>query len=184
MTAYDWTDIETEAREAGVTAFCSKPLFLSEISEILTAPYRESEETEEQDTHSQLLVGKKILLVEDNELNQEIAKTVLEEIGIVVHTADDGTEAVEAMQTAQAGTYDMILMDVQMPVMDGYTAARTIRAMDDPAKAKIPIVAMTANAFEEDRQRAFDAGMDGHVPKPIDIPKLLETLETILAEER
>ncbi|MDE6421309.1 MAG: response regulator, partial [Lachnospiraceae bacterium] len=125
MTAYDWTDIEAEAREAGITAFCSKPLFLSEISEILTAPYRESEETEEQDTHSQLLVGKKILLVEDNELNQEIAKTVLEEVGMVVDTADDGTEAVEAIQTAQAGTYDLILMDVQMTLMDGYTASRT-----------------------------------------------------------
>ncbi|MDE6421187.1 MAG: response regulator, partial [Lachnospiraceae bacterium] len=80
--------------------------------------------------------------------------------------------------------YDLILMDVQMPVMDGYTASRTIRAMDDPDKAGIPIVAMTANAFEEDRQKAFDAGMNGHVPKPIDIPKLLETLETILAKER
>ncbi|MDE7261950.1 MAG: response regulator [Oscillospiraceae bacterium] len=184
LTAYDWTDIEAEAREAGVTAFCSKPLFLSELREILTAPYRELNETEELDTSAQFLRGKKILLVEDNELNQEIARTVLEEAGLVIDTADDGTEAVEAIQTAQAGTYDLILMDVQMPVMDGYTAARTIRAMDDPAKARIPIVAMTANAFEEDRQKAFDAGMDGHVPKPIDIPKLMETLKTILTEER
>ena len=109
--------------------------------------------------------------------------TVLEEVGLVIDTADDGTEAVEAMKTAPAGTYDLILMDIQMPVMDGYTAARTIRALDDPAKARIPIVAMTANAFEEDRQKAFDAGMDGHVPKPIDIPKLMETLQMILSEE-
>ena len=82
----------------------------------------------------------------------------------------------------QAGTYDLILMDIQMPVMDGYEATRTIRALNDPAKANIPIVAMTANAFEEDRKRAFDAGMNGHVPKPIDIPKLMETLQDILAD--
>ncbi|MDE6260263.1 MAG: response regulator [Oscillospiraceae bacterium] len=184
LTAYDWSDIEAEAKEAGVTAFCSKPLFLSELREVLTAPYKEMEEKEEQDASVRFLAGKKVLLVEDNELNQEIALTVLEEAGLIVDTADDGTEAVEAIQTAQAGAYDIILMDIQMPVMDGYTAARTIRAMDDPAKAKIPIVAMTANAFEEDRQKAFDAGMDGHVPKPIDIPKLMETLEMILSDER
>ena len=184
LSAYDWSDIEAEAKEAGVTAFCSKPLFLSELREILTAPYKEMEEEEEQDASTRFLAGKKVLLVEDNELNQEIALTVLEEAGLIVDTADDGTEAVEAVQTAQAGAYDIILMDIQMPVMDGYTAARTIRAMDDPAKAKIPIVAMTANAFEEDRQKAFDAGMDGHVPKPVDIPKLMETLEMILSDER
>ena len=183
LTAYDWVDIETEAKEAGVTTFCSKPLFLSELREVLTAPYKEVKEMGEEDTAAQFLLGKKILLVEDNELNQEIARTVLEEIGLIIDTADDGTEAVEAIQTAQAGAYDLILMDIQMPVMDGYTAARVIRAMDDPAKARIPIVAMTANAFEEDRQRAFDAGMDGHVPKPIDIPKLMETLKMILADE-
>ncbi|MBD5161335.1 MAG: response regulator [Oscillibacter sp.] len=182
LTAYDWTDIEEEAKEAGVTAFCSKPLFLSELREILTAPYREIEEAEEQDMSARFLAGKKILLVEDNELNQEIAKTVLEEAGLIIETADDGTEAVEAMKRARPGDYDLILMDIQMPVMDGYTAARTIRAMDDPDKAGIPIVAMTANAFEEDRQRALDAGMDGHVPKPIDIPRLMETLKEILAE--
>ena len=182
FTAYDWSDIEEEAKEAGVTAFCSKPLFLSELRGILTAPYRKTEETEEQDQTIQLLIGKKILLVEDNELNQEIARAVLEEAGMIIDTADDGTEAVERMKTAQAGTYDLILMDIQMPVMDGYEAARTIRALDDPEKANIPIVAMTANAFEEDRQRAFDAGMNGHVPKPIDIPKLMETLHMLLAD--
>ena len=182
FTAYDWADIEEEAKEAGVTAFCSKPLFMSELRKILTAPYRETKETEEQDMPMQFLAGKKILLVEDNELNQEIAKTVLEEVGLIIDTADDGTEAVERIKTVPAGTYDLILMDIQMPVMDGYEATRTIRAFSDPAKANIPIVAMTANAFEEDRQRAFKAGMNGHVPKPIDIPKLMETLQMILAD--
>ena len=173
ITAYDWADIEAEAKEAGVTAFCSKPLFLSDLRNILTAPYKEVEETEEQDVSVQFLRGKRVLLVEDNELNQEIARTVLREAGLVVDTADDGSEAVEIIKTARAGIYDVILMDIQMPVMDGYTAARAIRALDDPAKANIPIVAMTANAFEEDRQLALNAGMDGHVPKPLDITKLM-----------
>ena len=180
LTAYDWTDIETEAKEAGVTNFCSKPLFLSELRNILTAPYREIKETEKQDTSTQFLLGKKVLLVEDNELNQEIAMTVLEEAGLVVDTANDGTEAVEVIKTAQTNTYDLILMDVQMPVMDGYTATRAIRDLADPAKANIPIVAMTANAFDEDRQKAFEAGMNGHVPKPLEIPKLMETLKMFL----
>ncbi len=180
LTAYDWSDIEAEAKEAGVTAFCSKPLFLSELRDILTAPYREIEETENQDASTQFLLGKKVLLVEDNELNQEIAKTILEEAGLVIDTADDGIEAVEIMKNANANTYDLILMDIQMPIMDGYTATRTIRAMDDPAKANIPIVAMTANAFDEDRKLAFDAGMNGHVPKPFDISKLMETLKIVL----
>ncbi len=183
LTAYDWADIEAEAKEAGVTAFCSKPLFFSELRDILTAAYKEIDDAEKQNMSAQFLIGKKVLLVEDNELNQEIARTVLEEAGLIIDTVDDGTEAVEAIQTAHPGTYDIILMDIQMPVMDGYAAARAIRAMNDPAKANIPIVAMTANAFEEDRQRALDAGMDGHVPKPIDIPKLMETLKMILTEE-
>ena len=184
LTAYDWSDIEAEAKEAGVTAFCSKPLFLSELREILTAPYKRLEAESEEERTIQFLQGRHILLVEDNELNREIATTVLEEAGLVIDSAEDGTEAVEAVKTAPEGTYDLILMDIQMPVMDGYTAARTIRAMDDPAKSGIPIVAMTANAFEEDRQKAFDAGMNGHVPKPIDIPKLLETLKTILSGQQ
>ena len=149
------------------------------------APCEAPEEvkTEEEAAPSaQFLAGKKILLVEDNELNQEIAKTVLEGVGLIIDTACDGTEAVAAMKAAQAGTYDLILMDIQMPVMDGYEAARTIRTMEDPAIANIPIVAMTANAFEEDRQRAVDAGMNDHVPKPIDIPRLIETLGRILKE--
>lgn len=148
------------------------------------APSKMPEETKEEGgpPSAQFLVGKRILLVEDNELNQEIAKTVLEGAGLIIDTAGDGTEAVAAMKAAPAGTYDLILMDIQMPVMDGYKAARTIRDMEDPAKAGIPIVAMTANAFEEDRQRAVDAGMNDHVPKPIDIPKLIETLGRILKD--
>lgn len=151
---------------------------------VKNAPHRAPEKIEprEKAPSARFLVGKRILLVEDNELNQEIAKTVLEGAGLIIDTACDGTEAVAAMKAARAGSYDLILMDIQMPVMDGYEAARTIRTMEDPAKAGIPIVAMTANAFEEDRQRAMDAGMNDHVPKPIDVPKLIETLRRILKD--
>ena len=179
LTAYDWTDIESEAREAGVTAFCSKPLFFSGLRSVLTESCKDPEE-EAEDPFTPYLTGKKILLVEDNELNQEIARTLLEEAGLIISTADNGAEAVEAIQTAEAGAYDLVLMDIQMPVMDGYTATRTIRALEEEAKAQIPIVAMTANAFEEDRQRAIDAGMDGYVPKPIDMPRLMETMKIVL----
>ncbi len=180
LTAYDWTDIEEEAKEAGVTAFCSKPIFFSELQEVLAAPYISQESSEEPETSELRFDGRKILLVEDNELNQEIARAILENVGFIIDTADDGTIAVDMMKEMSADTYDLILMDIQMPIMNGYQATRAIRALDDPIKADIPIVAMTANAFEEDKQQAIDAGMNGHVAKPINIEKLMETLKDIL----
>lgn len=181
LTAYDWSDIEEEAREAGVTAFCSKPIFLSELRGVLAAPYEKQKSKEETSAPAApRFDGKKILLVEDNELNQEIAQEILEGAGFIVDTADDGTVAVERMKENPADTYDLILMDVQMPIMNGYQATREIRALDDAVKAAIPIVAMTANAFEEDRKEAIDSGMNGYVPKPIDIEKMMKTLEGIL----
>ena len=179
LTAYDWSDIEQEAREAGVTAFCSKPIFLSELREILEAPFvlKSKEETEKEPVSFE---GKKILLVEDNELNQEIAVEILGESGFSVEVADDGAIAVEKMCKAVHGQYDLILMDIQMPKMDGYEATRQIRAMEDPEIANIPIIAMTANAFEEDKKEALKAGMNGHIAKPIDIPVLMEVLQEIL----
>ncbi len=180
LTAYDWADIEEEARDAGVTAFCSKPIFLSELRGILTAPYTKAEQsTESKEIPEELFTGKKILLAEDNEINQEIAKAILEEAGFVLDIVNDGTEAVDTVKNAPGDTYDLILMDIQMPIMDGYHAARAIRALDDPVRASIPIVAMTANAFEEDRKMALEAGMDDHVSKPIDVPKLLETMKKL-----
>ncbi len=183
LTAYDWADIEAEAREAGVTAFCSKPLFMSELRSILLQPFMTPLEqgAEESDSADKVrFAGKRILLAEDNEMNQMIAEAILTEAGFEVEIAADGEMAVEKMKTVPACYYDIILMDIQMPRMDGYEAAKLIRAMEDPEKAKIPIVAVTANAFEEDRKVALEAGMNGHLAKPYDIPAIMETLKTLL----
>jgi CheY-like chemotaxis protein len=115
--------------------------------------------------------------VEDGELNREIAETILLEMGMQVDTAVNGKEAVEKVQQKREDTYDLILMDIQMPVMDGYEATRKIRGLQNERKASIPIVAMTANAFEEDRKRALEAGMDDHLTKPIQVPKMMQAIQ-------
>ena len=124
--------------------------------------------------------GKKLLVVEDNELNLEIASTLLKEAGFEVDTAENGKIAVEKVEAASADRYDLILMDIQMPEIDGYEATRRIRALPDAKKAALPIVAMTANAFEDDRKNALRAGMNGHIAKPLDIPKLFQVLSELL----
>ncbi len=181
LTAYDWEDIEAEAREAGVTAFVAKPLFLSELQKVLNDPGL-TQEKKQCETPSQKYAGKKILLAEDNELNREIAVAILEEAGFVVDTVNDGSDAVERMAGAFEDQYDLILMDIQMPKMDGYMATREIRTLSNNKKANIPIIAMTANAFEEDRRKAFEAGMNGHIAKPINIRTILQTLDEVLGD--
>ena len=180
LTAYDWADIEDEARAAGVTAFCEKPLFLSELRRVLAEPFRAEPASEPAHPTAADLKGKKLLLVEDNELNREIALEILKEAGFVVDTAEDGAVAVQKIKQAAPGQYDLILMDIQMPNLDGYEATRQIRALPDAEKASIPIFAMTANAFEEDRQNALEAGMNGHIAKPLDVPHLLRVLADAL----
>ena len=180
LTAYDWADIEDEARAAGVTAFCEKPLFLSELRRVLAEPFRAEPASEPAQPTAADLKGKKLLLVEDNELNREIALEILKEAGFVVDTAEDGAVAVQKIKQAAPGQYDLILMDIQMPNLDGYEATRQIRALPDAEKANIPIFAMTANAFEEDRQNALEAGMNGHIAKPLDVPHLLRVLADAL----
>ena len=182
LTAYDWSDIEVEAKAAGVTAFCSKPMFLSDLRDTLLSAIGHTQ-TEAQDIlpgKNADFRGRHILLVEDNELNREIAVAILHEYGFLVDTAENGAVAVEKIRTSDPGRYDLVLMDVQMPVMDGCTATRRIRALKDPARAAVPIVAMTANVFEEERKRAFDCGMNGFLSKPIVIEELIDALKDII----
>ncbi len=187
LSAYDWADIEEEARRAGVTDFVSKPLFLSDLHRVLLKACGDLMEESAPEPLLSLdtdFQGRRILLVEDNELNREIAEELLYQEGFLVETVENGQEAVDAVRDKQPGWFDLVLMDVQMPVMDGYEATRQIRALPDPVRAHVPIIAMTANAFSEDKQAAAEAGMNGHVGKPIDIPLLLKTLRDVLAGDQ
>ena len=180
LTAYDWSDIETEARKAGVTAFCAKPIFMSDIRATLMSAIGQKQTGADDNilpAVSSDFSGRRILLVEDNELNSEIAAEILTEYGFQVDTAGNGAEAVEKVKNSMPGDYDLVLMDIQMPVMNGYEATEQIRSLDDPTLAGITILAMTANAFEEDRKKALEYGMDGFLSKPIVIEELICTLQ-------
>ena len=185
LTAYDWSDIEVEARAAGVTAFCAKPMFMSDIRDTLMSAIGQKQ-TETEDTilpsADSDFRGRCILLVEDNELNSEIAVEILNEYGFLVDTAENGAEAVQKVRNSTSGSYDLVLMDVQMPIMNGYEATKQIRALDDPALAGITIFAMTANAFDEDRKKALECGMDGFLSKPIVIEELISILHDNLLD--
>lgn len=183
LTAYDWSDIEAEAIEAGVTAFCAKPMFMPDLRETLMHALGKKicAENESDSIRKEIdFQNKHLLLVEDNELNREIAEAILEGYGFVVDEAENGAVAVEMVKSAPAETYDCILMDVQMPVMNGYEATKCIRALGNPELKNIPILAMTANAFEEDRRSALECGMNGFVSKPIEIDELSRALENVL----
>lgn len=179
LTAYDWSDIEKEAREAGVTAFCSKPLFLSELYDILHCAGDECDEVSGENSNEEF-VGKRILVVDDVKNNREITAAILKERGIKVETGENGKEAIEMVAGSEPGYYDLILMDVMMPVMDGYDATEIIRNLENRKLASIPIIAMTANAFEEDRKNAFNAGMDDYLSKPVQNEKLFDMLRKYL----
>ena len=181
LTAYDWSDIEDEAKQAGISAFCSKPLFLSELRGTLHHIVSQESRQEAVAAEAVRRHTGHILLAEDNEINQEIAQAILGDAGFTTEIARNGQIAVDMLANSEPGYYSLILMDVQMPVMDGYTATKNIRALADPNLASIPIFAMTANAFEEDRQEALKCGMNGHLAKPIDVEVLLATLDKILS---
>jgi CheY-like chemotaxis protein len=180
LTAYDWSDIEEEARKAGVTDFVSKPLFLSDLHAVLRKACDPNKEVVVQEEQKEIdLHGKRLLLVEDNEFNREIAVDIISETGMEVDEAEDGSVAVNKLLEKGEGYYNAVLMDIQMPIMDGYAAARTIRSFENKKLANIPIIALSANAFEEDKQKSLDAGMNGHLSKPININELMETLSQI-----
>ena len=183
LTAYDWSGIEEEAREAGVTGFCSKPLFLSELREVLSRPFakREVKDVEKEVMDMSVFQGKRILLAEDNELNRELAEAIFTEAGFLLEMAENGKLALEMLQAHEAGYYDLIISDIQMPVMDGYELSRQVRRLEDGKKAGIPILALTANAFEEDRQQVMEAQMNGHLAKPIDMEEVLKTIKEVLS---
>ena len=182
LTAYDWSDIEDEAREAGVTAFLAKPFYRSKICYLLRELEEEKKPVENNEMGaSRDFQGKRVLLAEDNLLNREIAHTLIEEMGAEVEDACDGREAVQKVIGSEEGYYSLILMDVQMPVMNGYEATKAIRNLERQDAKRIPIVAMTANAFEDDRQEAFRAGMNDHFSKPIDVNALEKLLDQYLS---
>ena len=183
LTAYDWADIEAEAKAAGVTAFCAKPLFMSDIRQTLMTAIGQTQAEAEHPilpTASPDFKGKRILLVEDNELNREIAMEILQEYGFLVDSAENGAVAVERVKNSAPGDYDLVLMDVQMPIMNGYEATKQIRALDNPGLAGITILAMTANAFDEDRKEALKCGMNGFLSKPIIMDELICALQNSL----
>jgi signal transduction histidine kinase/DNA-binding response OmpR family regulator len=180
LSAYDWADIEQEALLAGVNAFVEKPLFKSRLThvlkEVLGMENRRPGHNEVDVLKKRDYTGKRLLLVEDNELNVEVACEILELAGLSVDTAGNGREAVDKVLASPAGYYSLIFMDVHMPVMDGYEATELIRGSDRQDLKEIPIVAMTADAFAEDVKKAMEAGMNGHIAKPIDMAKLDQVL--------
>ncbi|MDE5582053.1 MAG: response regulator, partial [Treponemataceae bacterium] len=182
LTAYDWTDIEEEARAVGVTAFCAKPLFMSDLKSALLAANNPSaqEESDAAPWTLENFSGKRVLLVDDVDMNREIAEIILEEAGFVVETAPDGTDAVAMVEHSPERYYDAILMDVQMPTMNGYEATRTIRNLPRDDVKTLPIIAMTANAMDEDKEAALKNGMSDHIAKPLDITTLISVLKKFL----
>lgn len=185
LTAYDWSEIEKEGREAGIDSFLSKPIYKSKLRQKMLAIVDGMEignNITKKIAAEEIPPGKRVLVAEDNLINREIAVAILKTAGLEVDTVEDGAEVVEHFKNCKPGTYDIILMDIQMPRMDGYEATKVIRAMDRSDSRTIPIVAMTADAFTHDIQKAYMAGMNEHVAKPISVPHLMQVLSSFLAD--
>jgi CheY-like chemotaxis protein len=184
VSAYDWSDIEDKAKEAGVNGFICKPLFRSrlyeKINELLGL---EAKAIEPEDNYSDL-AGINILVAEDNDINWEIISAMLNMFGITSERAENGRVCVEKMAKAKEGTYTLIFMDVQMPEMNGLDATRHIRTLENKWAASIPIIAMTADAFSENVTKCLEAGMDGHIAKPVDMKLVIKEIRRIKEEKR
>lgn len=176
ISAYDLTEIEEQGREAGVDMFISKPLFQSSIYNILTTVHEKNYSQAQIGEEQFDFTGRKALLAEDFELNREVAVDLLELVNLQADCAEDGKQALDMFVNSPPGTYDIILMDIQMPVMDGYEAIKAIRASGHSQASDIPIYAMTANAFAEDVSKALSAGANGHIAKPIDSKALYKLI--------
>ncbi|MCI8454347.1 MAG: response regulator [Lachnospiraceae bacterium] len=186
LTSYDWPEIEEEARAAGVDAFLSKPFFLTsfrhKVDDVLHKDIQKPEGKTDNSHEQSVLHGMHILVAEDNEINAEILKELLDMVGASCDICGNGRLAVDTFEKSVPGQYQMILMDVQMPVMNGYEAAGAIRNSAHPLAVQIPIIAMTANAFAEDIRDALEAGMNAHVAKPIDMAVLEQTIKTVVGD--
>ena len=180
LTAYDWSEIEREAMEIGIQYFMPKPFFMSTFKNAVSRIMGSANKKEEKDETGDVVRGKHILVVDDIEVNRIILVKILTTLGAVCDTAGNGQEAVDAFETSRPGQYDLILMDVQMPVLNGYGATRAIRASEHPSAKQIPIIAMTANAFVDDVRDAIETGMDAHVAKPVQIDNLKSTIREVL----
>ena len=179
VSAYDWSDIEDQAKEVGASGFVSKPLFRSTLyDKINDLIGKESESLEPEDDYSDL-EGLHILIAEDNDVNWEIISAILAMYGITTDRAENGRICVDMMREAEKGSYELIFMDVQMPEMNGLDATRAIRKLEDPWASSIPIVAMTADAFSENVTECLDAGMNGHIAKPVDIKLVIKEIRRI-----
>ena len=177
LTASDWADVENEAKEAGITTFCNKPLFQSDLEKVLLKVNHLAEEKSVPilSTKKQY-VGKRVLVTDDNVLNREIAHEILTDAGFLVEGAENGSVAVKMVRQSEEGWYDLVLMDVQMPVMDGHEATKEIRKLSRKDVGTLPIIAMTANAFDEDKELALQSGMNAYITKPLNLEKLFEIL--------
>jgi CheY-like chemotaxis protein len=179
ISAYDWSDIEDRAKEAGANGFVSKPLFRSTLyDKINDLIGKESASIEPEDDYSDLQ-GLHILVAEDNDVNWEIISAILTMFGIASDRAENGRICVDMMRSAEKGSYELIFMDIQMPEMNGLDATRTIRGLEDPWASSIPIIAMTADAFSENVTECLNAGMNGHIAKPIDIKLVIKEIRRI-----
>ena len=180
LTAYDWSDIEQEATKAGIRHFMPKPFFMSTFKNVIERVMGETGKKEKKDDNVDVVRGKHILVVDDIEVNRIILVKILSTLGATCDTANNGQEAVDKFNASQPGEYDLILMDVQMPVLDGYGATRAIRAGEHPSAKEVPIIAMTANAFTDDVRDALESGMDAHIAKPVQIDTLKSTIRQVL----
>ena len=184
ISAYSYSDVEEQAKEAGVSGFLSKPLFRSTLYDKISEILGTEKKFVIQESDNSDLEGLSILVAEDNDINWEIISTLLSMYGITTERAENGRVALEKVKSAEKGAYSLIFMDIQMPEMNGLDATRAIRALDDPWASKVPIVAMTADAFAENVSECLDAGMQGHIAKPIDIKLVIKTIRKIKEESK
>nr|MCR5253408.1 response regulator [Treponema sp.] len=179
VSAYDWTQIEEDAKQAGVNGFISKPLFRSSLFKKISEVLELEENITSQEENNSDLKDMNILVVEDMDVNWEVISTLLQMYGIKSQRAENGKVAVDMLKSIQPADYDVVFMDIQMPVMNGLEATREIRKLENPYAAGIPIIAMTADAFSENVAECLEAGMNGHIAKPIDINNVIKELRKI-----